>query len=170
MAAPASIVIRRAVEADAAAMSAYMDGIIAEKLDTIGRRTPVAVEEEVEFIRKAASKERAFFLLAFDGPSCIGLLDLWAGETPRDRHGGRFGMSVAKEWRGKSVGRALLAAAIAEAKAWEGFCRIELEVAPWNANAIALYESLGFELEARKRKSMALRGEPEDMLLMSLVW
>jgi RimJ/RimL family protein N-acetyltransferase len=165
-----AVVIRRAVESDAAAMSAYMDGVIGENLDTIGRRTPVSVEEEVEFIRKAASKERAFIMLAFDGPACIGLLDLWAGENPRDRHGGRFGMSVAKEWRGQGVGRALLEAAIAGTKAWEGFCRIELEVAPWNANAIALYESLGFELEARKRKSMALRGEPEDMLLMSLVW
>lgn len=40
----------------------------------------------------------------------------------------------------------------------------------WNAPAIALYESLGFKLEARMAKAINLRGTPEDMLLMALTW
>ena len=40
----------------------------------------------------------------------------------------------------------------------------------WNTGAIALYESLGFVLEARMKYAMNLRGRPEDMLLMALTW
>ena len=60
------------------------------------------------------------------------MLDLSAGERPDDRHAGRFGMSVARRWRRRGVGRRLLTVAIDEAKGWPGFCRIELECAPWN--------------------------------------
>lgn len=98
------------------------------------------------------------------------MLDLQAGERDFNRHCGRFGMSVAKDWRGKGVGRAILAAAIEKTREWPGFCRIELEVFPHNATAIALYESMGFELEARKVKAVKMQAEPEDLLLMALVW
>jgi RimJ/RimL family protein N-acetyltransferase len=64
----------------------------------------------------------------------------------------------------------LLRAAIDEARGWPGFCRIELEVAPWNAPAVALYERLGFLHEGRKIKALDLRGRPEDMLIMALTW
>ena len=79
-------------------------------------------------------------------------------------------MSVAKAWRGRGVGRKLLAAAIDRARDWPGFCRIELECVAWNTAGVRLYESLGFVLEARKTKAINLRGRPEDMLLMALTW
>ena len=34
----------------------------------------------------------------------------------------------------------------------------------------AVYESLGFVLEGRKRKSLDLGNGPEDMLVMAMVW
>jgi RimJ/RimL family protein N-acetyltransferase len=79
-------------------------------------------------------------------------------------------MSVARRWRGRGVGRKLLAAAIDETRQWPGFCRIELECVAWNQPGVRLYESLGFVLEARKTKAVNLRGRPEDMLLMALTW
>jgi RimJ/RimL family protein N-acetyltransferase len=165
-----SIVIRRAIEGDAAAMAAYVDALVAENLDTIALRKSFSVEEELEIIRKAWAHGRAFFLLAFDGPQAVGQLDLWAGGRPTDEHAGRLGMSVARSWRGRGLGARLLDAAINETKAWPGFCRIELEVAPWNVRAIALYERFGFEHEGRKRKAFAMRSAPEDSLLMARVW
>ena len=86
------------------------------------------------------------------------------------RHSGAFGMSVDQAYRGQGIGRRLLEHGIAEARSWPGFCRLELGVTPWNVRAIALYESLGFVLEARKAKAINLRGQPEDDLLMALVW
>jgi hypothetical protein len=38
-------------------------------------------------------------------------------------------------------------------KGWPGFCRIELDVVPWNTPGIRLYEPFGFAHEGRKRKA-----------------
>ena len=165
-----TIVIRPARVDDAEVMVAYLTALTAERLDTISLQTPPSLEDEREFVLRSQLSERILILLAFAGEAMVGMLDLSAGERPSDRHAGRFGMSTAKAWRGRGVGRKLLAAAIQETQGWPGFCRIELECAPWNAPAIALYESLGFELEARRRKALNLRGAPEDMLLMALTW
>ena len=164
------VVVRRAREADAPAVADYMAGLMAERLDTISRREIPTVPEERDWILRATMVERGTILLALAEDDVIGVLDLWAGEREDNRHAGRFGMSVARGWRGLGVGRRLLARAIDEARAWPGFCRLELECVAWNAPAIALYESLGFALEARMSKAINLRGTPEDMLLMALVW
>jgi len=165
-----TIVIRPARIDDAEAMVAYLAALTAERLDTISLQTSPTLEDEREFVLRSQLSERILILLAFAGETMVGMLDLSAGDRPSDRHAGRFGMSVAKAWRARGVGRKLLVAVIQETQAWPGFCRIELECAPWNAPAIALYESMGFELEARRRKALNLRGRPEDMLLMALTW
>ena len=165
-----SLVIRPARTDDAEIMVAYMTALTAEGLDTISVRVPPNLEDEREFVLRSKVSERILILLAFADDKLVGMLDLSAGQRPSDRHAGRFGMSVAKAWRGRGVGRKLLTAAIEETRSWPGFCRIELECAPWNQAAIALYERLGFELEGRRRKALNLRGRPEDMLLMALTW
>jgi RimJ/RimL family protein N-acetyltransferase len=163
-------VIREIRLGDAEALVAYVEALVAEGPGTITLRKAPTLEQEREFIAKHAAAERAFVLVAVDGERVIGMLDLQAGERDFNRHVGRFGMSVAKDWRGKGVGRAILEAAIAKTREWPGFCRIELEVFPHNASAIALYESMGFALEARKLKAVQMHAEPEDLLLMALVW
>jgi putative acetyltransferase len=52
-----------------------------------------------------------------------------------------------------SARRQLIELAIAEAKKWPEFCRIELECTLNNEGAIRLYESLGFQREGVRRKS-----------------
>jgi ribosomal protein S18 acetylase RimI-like enzyme len=171
MAKPVSmIVVRRAREDDAAGMADYMTALMAERLDTISRREPSSVEDQRDWVLQAQTAERGAILLATVGDEIVGMLDVWAGDRPERRHAGMLGMSTAKAWRRRGVGRLLLEAAIAEARDWPGFRRLELEVAPWNEGAIALYESLGFKHEARKRLAINLRGQPEDILLMALVW
>jgi len=165
-----TIVIRPARMFDARAMVDYMDRLIAERLDTISVRTVPTLEDEREWILRSEVSERALILLAVHSEEVVGMLDLSAGERPDNRHTGRFGMSVAKRWRGRGVGRTLLAAAVEAAREWPGFCRIELECVAWNAAGIRLYQSLGFELEGRKTKAINLRGRPEDMLVMALTW
>src|SRR5215469_2839509 len=149
--------VRRAREADAAALAEYMADLMAERLDTISRREIPTVPEERDWILHANLAERGAILLAEAGDQVIGVLDLWAGERDDNRHMGHFGMSVARDWRGRGVGRRLLTRAIEEARAWPGFCRLELECVAWNAPAIALYESVGFAVEARMEKAINLR-------------
>jgi putative acetyltransferase len=164
------IVIRRAHIGDAAVLAAYMSALVAEQLDTISQRPVPTVEEEADFIRRVETSERAFILLAMDGDEAVGMLDLRAGTSPARRHSGQLGLSVAKDWRGRGIGRRMVERAIRLAGEWPGFCRIELECVPWNTRAIRLYQSMGFVVEGRKRKAIDLRGQPEDDLLMALVW
>lgn len=165
-----TVVIRPARLADAPGMVDYMSDLIAERLDTISIRTCPSLEDEREWILGAEIADRTLILLALHGDAVIGMLDISAGERADNRHAGRFGMSIARRWRGRGIGKKLLAAAIEAAREWPGFCRIELECVAWNAAGVRLYESLGFVLEARKTKAINLRGRPEDMLLMALTW
>lgn len=167
-------VVRRVSPADAAATAAYMRRLRAEvasgALDTLPWRQPLTDAQQHEFLARLDANPRAVMMAAFAGDEVVGLLDLVGGQNDFDRHQGALGVSIARDWRGTGLGRQLMEAAIAEAKSWSGFCRIELVVTTWNTNAIALYESLGFAVEGRRRKAVNLRGRPEDEFLMALVW
>jgi ribosomal protein S18 acetylase RimI-like enzyme len=162
--------IREATLDDAAEIAAFMNKLGEEKLDTINPRTHITVEREREFLQEALDNPRAFYLIALDGESIAGMVDLHSGLKAHENHAAKLGISVSREWRGRGLGRRLMCEAIAKTKRWEGFCRIELEVVPWNVNAIALYENLGFVREAVKKKGVNLRGCPEDEYQMALVW
>ena len=170
MTSTATIAVRPATIDDARAMTDYMHDLVAEGLDTIAIRTAPRLEDQRDYIERARLAERSAIWLAMDGDVVVGLLDVWGGERADARHLGRIGLSVAKAWRGRGVGRLLLVAAVDQARSWPDFCRLELECVPWNAPAIALYEHLGFRHEGRRTKGVNLRGTPEDMLLMALIW
>ncbi len=151
-------------------MSDYVARLVGEKLDTILLNRLISPAEEEDWIGFFSSPDRGVMLLAWDGERVVGMIDVRRNEREALRHSGAFGMSVDQAYRGQGIGRRLLEHGIAEARSWPGFCRLELGVTPWNVRAIALYESLGFVLEARKAKAINLRGQPEDDLLMALVW
>lgn len=163
------IVIRRATLDDAQALSDYMNALADENLEQLSGLRP-APEEESKFVRKADEAECASILIALDGMRVVGLIDLWGGTGSHNRHTGRLGMSVLAPYRRKGIGRALLNRVVEEAKTWPDFCRIELEVVPWNEPAIRLYETAGFVLEGTKRNAGRLRGKLTDLMLMALVW
>jgi putative acetyltransferase len=164
------ITIRRAAPDDAEAMVVFLSAIRAENPDTVGPRDVPAVSAQREIVSKANLAERAFFLLASERDLLVGALDVFAWQRPEGRHCGRLGVSVLSEWRDRGVGRALIERAIAEVKAWDGFCRLELDVVAWNARAIHLYQSFGFRIEGCRRGAINLRGRNEDILCMGLVW
>lgn len=165
-----AIQVRAAVAGDAERMAAFMATLCAEAPDTVTRRPPPSPQDQREFLERAEKAERAFILLALDGDEVVGLIDLWAGVKPETRHAASFGMSVIAARRNQGIGRRLLQAAIDRALLWEGFCRLELEVAAWNAPAIRLYEQLDFRQEGRKAKAVNIRGQPEDTLIMARTW
>lgn len=162
--------VRRATDGDEYQMATFMGALSIEAPDTVTRRLPPTPEDQRQFLEAARKAERAFILLALDGDEVVGQLDLWAGGKPETRHAASFGMCVAAGRRNQGIGRQLLQAAIEQALLWDGFRRIELEVASWNGPAIRLYEQLGFSHEGRKVKAVNLRGEPEDTLIMARTW
>jgi ribosomal protein S18 acetylase RimI-like enzyme len=85
------------------------------------------------------------------------------------RHAGRLGMGVHPVYRGAGLGRSLLEATLAEARA-RGFERIELEVYASNAPARRLYDRAGFEVEGVRRRCRKLDGRYDDAVLMALLF
>lgn len=83
----------------------------------------------------------------------------------RQRHVGNLSLNVHHAYQNRGIGRRLLAALLELADDYLGLTRVQLEVWADNARAIHLYESLGFELEGRRRKAVLRRGEYVDVLI-----
>src|SRR5207245_145447 len=86
------------------------------------------------------------------------------------RHGyGEIGMALLREWRGRGVGSALMAAAIEWARG-QGPHKLSLGVFPHNAAGIALYRKFGFVEEGRRVKHYRRQsGELWDSIEMGLL-
>jgi ribosomal protein S18 acetylase RimI-like enzyme len=165
-----SVSIRPADVEDAPALAEYAAALFAERLDGIRMRQAPTEQEEVAFITRIRATPGALLLVAVDGPRIVGMLDFMPQAGEMRRHAGAFGMSVARDHRGQGIGRQLIERLVSAKRAEGQIRRIELEVAPRNATAIALYERCGFVHEGRKRLAVNLTGQPEDALLMSFVW
>jgi RimJ/RimL family protein N-acetyltransferase len=81
---------------------------------------------------------------------------------------GEIGMMVARDWRGRGVGSALVAAAIEWGRE-NGLHKLTLSVFPHNEAAIGLYRKFGFVEEGRREKHIRRsNGEIWDLLDMGL--
>ena len=132
---------------------------VAEERDGIASEPPVDVEK-----RAAVMSLEGTFVAIADG-DVIGSI-----HTNANRHGyGEIGMYVVREWRGRGVGTALVAASIDWARA-QGLHKLSLSVFPHNAAGIALYRKLGFVEEGRRVKQFRRQsGELWDVIDMGLL-
>lgn len=152
--------VRRARPEDARAL-AELIAAVAEERDGIATEPPVDVDAWTG--RIAASI--AGTVVAVAGGELVGSLHVEASRFGA----GELGMSVARAWRGRGVGSALLAAAIEHARA-EGLHKLALEVFPHNDAAIALYRKFGFVEEGRRVKHYRrASGELWDSIAMGLL-
>ncbi len=97
----------------------------------------------------------------------VGRLSLVRDEHPAAPHVADLGIMVAREARGHGVGTALIAAAVAWARA-AAIAKLELHVLPHNVAAIALYERCGFVAEGVRAGRFLRDGRAVDALLMAL--
>ncbi|MGJ4947368.1 GNAT family N-acetyltransferase [Bradyrhizobium sp. HKCCYLS20291] len=122
---------------------------------------------------------RAFVLQNVDGglPQSVVLVDGqvvgWCDILPDTRrtvyaHCGTLGMGLLPPYRGRGIGRALLQRTMDAALAF-GLTRIVLTVREENLNAIALYESIGFETEGRHRNAVRIDGRYENVISMAFL-
>jgi ribosomal protein S18 acetylase RimI-like enzyme len=88
----------------------------------------------------------------------VGLL--WLGRSPDNaRTGFVYDVIIEEVHRGKGLGRAAMLAAEDQLRA-DGCTRIALNVWGWNRRAIALYDSLGYQVDSQQM-SKSLTGEAE---------
>lgn len=85
----------------------------------------------------------------------------------RRAHTGGIGISVAEEFQGRGVGRALMTAVIDLADNWYNLRRLEIEVYTDNDVAIRLYERFGFVIEGTHRSYAYREGSFVDAYSMA---
>jgi putative acetyltransferase len=104
----------------------------------------------------------AVFVAEGSDREVIGRMSLARDSHPASAHVADLGLMVAKDARGRGVGRALLAAAV-EWAGDSGIRKLELHVFPWNEPAIKLYERFGFEQEGYRKAHYRRSGEDGDV-------
>lgn len=96
---------------------------------------------------------------AFDGLRLVGAFGVQFAERERERHKATlFGMFVRPSARRRGFGRALVVAAIEQARARAGVSVVQLSAVATNDRALQLYESLGFERWGVEPRCFAVGG------------
>jgi RimJ/RimL family protein N-acetyltransferase len=152
--------VRRA-RPDDARPAAELFATVAAERDGIASEPPIDIEARVT--RFEASVDETFIAVA--GGDVIGMIHV----QPTRFGVGELGMLVARPWRRRGVGAALVAASIDKARA-DGLHKLALEVFPHNDAAIALYRKFGFVEEGRRVKHYRRSsGELWDSIVMGLL-
>lgn len=159
--------IRHAEPGDAAVLVELARTIGAEPegwLITDGEwRTP---SEERRYLRTIRRSPHAAVLIVESPEGVVGRLSIARDPHPASRHVADVGLMVARGFRRRGAGRALMEAAEDWARE-AGVHKIELHVFPYNAGAIALYESLGYEREGLRKAHLRRGEELVDAILMA---
>ena len=158
---------------DLGAYKALRDGILAahpeaftSDAETELRRPP---ETYLSRVAGAADDGWPFTLAAWRGEHLLGAITCERDARIKVRHIGHVvGMMVRPQARGQGVGRTLLDACIAIARARRGVELLTLSVTSSNAAAVALYERAGFTRYGRLERAIRVGGGYHDKDLMAL--
>ena len=159
--------IREATPSDALMLHEHVTAVLSERLATISSRAEAVPLENIgaRIAARAASANSALFI-AEVGQTIVGTLDFEGYQHSQERHGGRLGMAVRREHRGRGVGTSLVEALISWASQ-HSVTRLELEVFSNNPQAIRLYERLGFRQEGSRVGAVIVAGEAVDVVQMA---
>jgi putative acetyltransferase len=160
------ICIRRATQADAAAYARIMgDPAVFPSLMQLPWANESTWRARLDENTPAAQAELR--IVAEVHGQVAGSGGLHPALQVRRRHCAMLGISVAADWQGRGVGRALMQAMCGYADDWGQILRIELTVFADNHRAIALYESCGFRREGIHRGYALRQGQYADVLTMA---
>ncbi|QPF84466.1 GNAT family N-acetyltransferase [Bradyrhizobium genosp. L] len=124
-------------------------------------------EVTLAFIRDTIAQGFPQFVALADG-EVVGWCDVRRKARPIHAHVGILGMGLLPPYRGQGLGLRLIREALTAARQF-GFHRVELTVRAENANAIALYRKVGFEIEGRLRDDGCVDGVYCDLLVMGIL-
>jgi RimJ/RimL family protein N-acetyltransferase len=113
-------------------------------------------------------RDAAVYVAEMPSGELVGRLSLARDPHPGSSHVADLGLMVAKEYRRRGIGAALLEQAVEWARG-NHVEKLELHVFPHNGAAIRLYERMGFEREGyRRRHYRRSDGDYVDAILMAL--
>ena len=159
------MVVRRAGPADLVAFADVLREV-AEEGRWIATEAPVDVPRRAEALGRLMEGGDVLLVVEAEDGAVVG-----AGGLHRTAVAGvvGLGMALRASHRGRGAGRALLDALVAHGRKAR-LHKIELEVFPENARAIALYERAGFQVEGLRRAHLPRKdGSRRDVLLMALI-
>jgi ribosomal protein S18 acetylase RimI-like enzyme len=140
-----NIEIREADFGDPADCAAIVDVLNSYASDAIGGGRALSADARERLPGALRDHPTALVLLAFAGREAVGLAVCFFGLSTFEVRPllNIHDLAVVPEFRGKGIGRALLAEAEARARE-RGCCKLTLEVQDDNRRARGLYESFGF--------------------------
>jgi len=113
--------------------------------------------QEGQFLKEKMESENEIMILAVVDDVVVGTAGIEAvGRKYKVRHRAEFGISVAQEFWGLGIGRALMNACI-ECARNAGYVQLELNVVAENVRAISMYKSAGFVEYGRNPKGFNSR-------------
>lgn len=155
--------VRRLVEADAAHFRDIRLAGLREAPEAFG--STYEAESGRSVADFAASLARNYVAGAYLDGTLLGVAGFYVLEGPKIAHRGNiWGVYVRPESRGQGVGRALFEHLIAEATTRVE--QIHLSVITDNAEAIGLYERVGFRIYGTEPRSLRVDGRYYDEHLM----
>ena len=115
------------------------------------------VVQESRFLKEKSESDNEIEILAVVNNDVVGTAGIEAvGTKYKVRHRAEFGISVAREFWGLGIGRALMDACIESARQ-AGYVQLELNVVSDNTRAISMYEKSGFQEYGRNPKGFHSR-------------
>lgn len=164
-----SVIIRYPTLEDVKNMQDYINTLSKEQTFIRMQGEQISFDEEKEFVTKMIKKideHKGVMLLVFTENRLIGICDINLRDRT-ERHEGVFGISMAKEYRGKGVGRLLMKTTLDEAKRHLQDLRIvTLSVYDGNDLAQKMYEEFGFEEYGKLPEGIYYKGNYIDHIYM----
>ena len=108
-------------------------------------------------------------MVALSAGQVVGWCDASRKPRPIHAHSSVLGMGLLPEFRRRGLGERLIQRTLAAAREF-GFHRVELTVREDNANAIALYKKVGFEIEGLQRDAVLVDGAYANLILMAVLF
>ena len=169
----APVPVRRLVPADLVAYKGLRDDVLTAhpQAFTSGPAPERSPERYLARLGLDRPEGGEFTLGAWQGERLVGAVSCERDARPKVRHIGHvIGMMVSGEAQGRGIGRALLGACIAEARAARGLVMLTLTATAGNAAAVHLYESAGFVRCGRLERAICVDGvyHAKDQMALSL--
>lgn len=164
-------ILRNGLASDGAAVLANFN-LTHEETDfllTYPDESTLNAVQESEFLEKKTESVNEIEIIALVGDQVAGMAGIDViGGAYKLRHRAEFGISIAKEYWGLGLGKAMTKACIKCAKE-AGYAQLELNVVADNQSAIRLYEKMGFVEYGRNPKGFrSRRSGYQELIYMRL--
>lgn len=125
----------------------------------------ITVEEEENTIKSLGDNDLG--IVAVDGDTVIGMLNMRQDHRKKFEHIAQFGISLQPGYTGSGTGTAMIERALEFARDNEVIEKVILTVFSNNPGAIKLYEKLGFKEEAVLKNQVKLKDGYTNLVYMS---